>query len=121
MLSQLSNKVTKSLEICTRPFYRFDDPVAVADYFSLLDWYRQHGLHPNEHIRKHWDKLTQLLGFSPNYRTRGEYISAVWGLAVNEMQFVLYSSFRGLSIQTKNADDKIVIDTLRGKLLPQKK
>ena len=103
-LIQLSQKETKDLEWNSTPIEQFiltqqKNKKLNNKLMILTSWIHTHGLNANDLMKKRKDKLSQLLNFSSNYRSKGEYISDVYGLSRNNEKFMIYYSQRGLTVQ----------------------
>ena len=120
-----SKERTKELEHTTEPaidrIFK-ETQIDVQTYGELLGWYTQHGLTSTSTQASKTAKLSQLLGFTPQYHanycgTR----TAVWGFEYQNDGAVLYNSIRGLSLQVEremSADNLgMLIDDLRKTLL----
>jgi len=76
----------------------------------LQGWYHKHGLPAGASMRKHWAKLTELLGFKPAYYVTYEYRNALWGFLWRGQRVLLYKSQRGLGIEVaKDFPQKLIL------------
>jgi len=120
-LMQLSKKETKDLEWNSTPIEQFiltqQNKKLNKKLMILTSWIHTHGLNGNDLMKKRKDTLSQLLKLSPNYRTRGEYVSDVYGLIWNNEKFIIYYSQRGLTVQVNDKFDNNLMENFLDELM----
>ncbi len=113
-LVQLSKKETKDLEWDSTPIQQIilnqQNKILDNKLMILTSFIHTHGLNARDLIKKRKDKLSQLLNFTSNYRSKGEYVSDIYGLSWNNEKFIIYYSKRGLTIQVNNRFDNSLME-----------
>ncbi len=107
MISPCTTEETEKLEELTEPI---ENLLPLSDYYDkyilLLSWYRKNNLDASTSQRVKNSKLTELIGFKPQYyavRGSDNYINAIWGFEYsNHGRGVLYNSEKGISLQVES-------------------
>jgi len=109
MLIQLSKRETKELELNStrientlfneKSFYSTE--VINNAHQLLLSWEHTQGLDANSSEKVKTAKLSELLGYKPNYHMTTFVRNAVWGFRFGDInnKFLIYHSKRGLTLQ----------------------
>lgn len=107
MIKQLTKKETKDLEHNTTSLINvYNTKVNTHEFefdginasLAITSWYNTWDIKEGG-LKTKRDKLTELLGFKPNYHVTYFVKHAVWGIESNGHRCVLYTSIEGTSLQ----------------------
>lgn len=114
-ITRLDNKTTVQLEALAEPISKLIDP-DLGTMFSILSWHTEHHLVFPVPFHKKVAKLSDLLGYRPNYHKVTPHRVAVWGLALDVCHLLLYYSVDGIQVRSTRAYSKEQLDDALNKL-----
>lgn len=99
IFTQLSNEETRSLSNSSIPIIHFHDIFSSKVVFNIMNFLQYNDTNENQTFAKKKEVLSDLLNCNPNYQKRFDFLTAIWGLKMNDIHFILLYSHKGLSIE----------------------
>lgn len=101
-IQQLEESTTR-IENISRGTTLFISPakrlILVHRMLRLQGWYHTWDLPAGSQMRRHWAKMSELLGTKPTLYRNYSYRTALWAFEWQGLKVLLYASQRGLSLQ----------------------